>query len=409
MSSSHPREIFGELLAAAAASADHPVPGPHVGDDDELLERWSAGYLGPIQTRELTDHLAACPRCAMLVAHMVKSGVLVPPLVEDHSDNAVVAVDRPAGVRSDATASHPSERVHSSAGSRRPWIALASLSVAATLVAATLFFGGKGNSADRQLALARSEFARGGHLEALRRVEQLLNRDVAEPIRAEALKVAAEAAEKAAVERLEKGDFSRVREIAARVDSLGVSTDQLVNADLQARRGDSAIVSLTRSGMLLDYGYGLSGQALQKAFPTFDAAFEEQRRAWEKALSKHPESHLLRLNFGHFLLQGGAIKAAESQFTAVLDRQPDSVDARLGLGMAQYERQDYQGALDAFQTVLRERPQSMAAAINAALACESLERKDDAQRYWELALPLISDPALRAQIESHASGRSDSE
>ena len=395
MTSSHSHEAFRQFLAAAAA--DRTAPGPHVADDDALLERWSAGYLDPAETRQITDHLAACSRCATLVAHMVKSGTLVPPLLAEPT-----AESRATSVQVTASPDASGRAFDGPlGGSRRPFLAIASLAVAATLVAAVLYFGGRSNSVEGQLALAKVELARGGHLEALQRVEGLLDREVAEPLRTDALSVAREAAEKEAVARLEKGDFAEVSQIAARVDRLGVASDQVVNADLQARRGDSAIVSLARVGGLLDYGYDLSGQALQKAFPTFDAAFEQQRKQWEESLQKYPDSLLLRVNFGQFLLKAGAIAAAESEFTEALGRHPDSVDAQLGLGLARYERQDYTAALDAFLDVLRERPQSATAAINAALACEALERKDDARRYWRQALPLVDDPTLRDQIERH--------
>ncbi|MFO0905759.1 MAG: tetratricopeptide repeat protein [Pirellulales bacterium] len=395
MTSSHSHEAFRQFLGAAAA--DRIAPGPHVADDDALLERWSAGYLDSAETRQITDHLAACTRCATLVAQMVKSGTLVLPLIEESTADSMAASAQsssPPGAGGGAFEGPLG-------GSRRPFLAIASLAVAATLVAAVLYFGGRSNSAEGQLALAKGEFARGDHLAALERVEGLISRDVAEPLRTDALSVAREAAEKAAVERLEKGDFTQVSQIAARVDRLGVATDQVVNADLQARRADPAIVSLARSGGLLDYGYDLNGQAFQKGFPTFDAAFEQQQKQWEQALQKYPDSLLLRVNFGQFLLKAGAIAAAESQFSEALDRQPDSVDAQLGLGLARYERQDYTAALDAFQAVMRERPQSATAAINAALASEALQRPDDARRYWRQALPLVDDPTLRDQIERH--------
>lgn len=388
MSSSHSRDAFRELLAAAAAAhvaTNLPAPGPHVADDDVLLERWSAGYLDSAESRRLTDHLAACPRCATLVAQMVKSGVLVPPLVEEHG------AERP--LASPAGADGARNR------SPRAFMAIAALAIAASLTAAVLYFGGRSNSPESQLALVRADLARGAHLEAWQRSEGLLRREGTERLRGEVLSVASEAAEKAAVERLEQGDFVQVGRIAKRADQLGVSTDQLLNAELQAGRGEAAVVSLARVGALVDYGYDLRGQAFQKGFPTFDAAFEQQRKQWEDAVQKHPESALLRVNYGQFLLKAGAIAAAETQFTTALQRHPSSIDAQLGLGLARYERQDYAGALDAFQAVLRERPQSAAATMNAALASDASGRKEDARRYWRQAVPLVSDPALREQIE----------
>jgi len=395
MTSSYSQEAFREFLGAAAA--DLTAPGPHVADDDALLERWSAGYLVSAETHRITDHLAACTRCATLVAQMVKGGVLIPPLIEESPADSVMA----SAHSSSSPGASGGVIEGPSLGPRRQLLAIASLAVVATLVAAVLYFGGRSNSTEGQLALAKVELARGGHLEALQRVEGLLGREVAATLRTDALSVARKAAEKAAAECLENGDFTQVSQIAARVDRLGVASDQVVNADLQARRGDPAIVSLARSGGLLDYGYDLRGQAFQKAFPTFDAAFEQQRKQWEQALQKYPESLLLRVNFGQFLLKGGAIAAAESQFTEALVRQPDNVDAQLGLGLARYERQDYTAALDAFQAVLRERPQSATAAINAALACEALQRQADARRYWRQASPLVEAPTLRDQIERH--------
>ncbi len=394
MKSSQSHEALRQFLAAAAA--DQIAPGPHVADDDELLESWAAGYLGSDRIRALHDHLAVCPPCATLVAQMVKSGVLVPPRIKAQAEHDTAA----ASVRSSNTRRQTFSR------SQRPWLLLASLSFAATVVAAMLTFGGRSNSgrpnsSEQQLAMAQSEVARGAHLEALGRIEQLLGRGVAEPLRAAARAVAREAAEKAAGEYLERGEYPQVSPIVTRGEQLGVATDRLLNADLQAKRGEPAIDSLARAGTLLDYGYGLGGQALQKAFPTFDAAFEHQRQQWNDALRRYPQSALLRVNYGQFLLKSNAIAAAEEQFQEVLVQLPESLDARLGRGLARYERQDYAGALDDFQAVLRLRPQSTAAASNAALASESLRRKEDANRYWRQALPLVTDPKLRDDIEAH--------
>lgn len=392
MTSPSSRDAFRNLLAEVVAARPSPL-GPHVADDDDRLARWSAGYLSPDECREITDHLAACSRCSTLVAGMIKCGALSPPLSIEETQESAVDVDRQAN-----TSPRSAGAGESGDGRWRP-LYIASLAAAAALVAAFVYFGGGSNSVENQIAMAEQELTRGASLDALQRLESLLGRSLPDDSRAKAISAAERAAERAAVERLGKGDFPQVIEIAARADRLGAASDQVLNAELQALRGDSSVVSLGRSGTLLDYGYDVQGNSSQKSFLTFDPQFERQRTAWQEAIAKHPNSLLLPVNFGQFLLQAGAIELAEAQFNAALAIQSASVEARLGLGLARFERQDFAGALETFESILRDEPKSASANVNAAIACQKLKRLDDARRYWQQARTLTSDPLRREEID----------
>ncbi|MFO0819455.1 MAG: hypothetical protein U1A77_16020 [Pirellulales bacterium] len=402
MNSSRSHEAFRDLLTDIANTQPTP-PGPHVADDDDLLARWSAGYLSEAECRGVTDHLAACRHCSKLVAQMVQIGALTPPLTNENS----AAPNGMNATASDADASpHATPKPSNSGGGSesgtarwRPFL-IASLAAAAALVAAFTYFGGNDNGAARQLAMAQTELARGASLDAFQRVEGLLGKQLSDPARTAALDVAKQAAEQAALERLGKAEFPQVIDIATRADRLGVASDQLVNSQLQARRGDASALALSRAADLLDYGYSMKGESILKsAFPTFDAAFESAKKEWEQAIEKHPASLLLKLNYGQFLLKSGMIKAAEDQFVLALAANPTSVEARLGLGLARYEQREYAGALEVFESLMRDEPRLPAAFINAAMSSQALERNEDASRYWRQARELVADPMRRAEID----------
>ena len=90
MNSPRSHDAFRDLLTDIANAQPTPQ-GPHVADDDELLARWSAGYLSAAECRGITDHLAHCRRCSAQVAGMIQCGALAPPLAGEDSHAAEMA------------------------------------------------------------------------------------------------------------------------------------------------------------------------------------------------------------------------------------------------------------------------------------------------------------------------------
>lgn len=397
-----------DLLRAllAEVDSDRPLPeGPHVADDDDLLARWSAGYLDKEESERVVRHLAACRECSLLVAHMIQVDALAPPLPADEpakesiptvAAQMGVAVP-PATVQGPHNSGATTKGQGTSFGGRSMWFAL--LAAAATVVLAVLYFGQASRSIDGQIALADGELAQGASEQALARIEAVLSGSLTSDQRARALATAENAAAKVGLDSLAKGQFDAVQDVVGRAEKLGVASDTLANVDLQAARKSASQLSLEGSATLFDYGYNAVGESTRKGFLEFTQEFERQSQAWKRAIAAHPRSTVLRLNYGQFLLESGLSGPALAEFQAVLNVEPSNLLAQRGSALAHFARQDYSQALKVIESIIQSHGESAADLINAAISCEALQRGDDAIRYWRQARDKVSDSHHRALID----------
>ena len=136
------RELFRLLLSADLKSA---VPdGFHFVDDDDLLDRWSAGELSDSERNQIICHLSECLECSDVLREMV------------HSESFDLP-ELPSEIRP-----HPTVVAPMSAGSVRAnsWLLPASiLAVACSLIALIGYFSYRGRGNDQNVMLAQADYA----------------------------------------------------------------------------------------------------------------------------------------------------------------------------------------------------------------------------------------------------------
>src|SRR5262249_32672009 len=138
---------------------------------------------------------------------------------------------------------------------------------------------------------------------------------------------------------------------------------------------------------------------------------------FQRASELDPKDTTARLNTGTVLVQAGVYDKAAQEFRAVLDVEPDSIDAMLGLAAArrgQGKREDQSGYLEAeklLKNVLSREPNNVDALFNLGiLYADYLKRPGDAtaelKRYLDQA---SSKHPGRAEAERLLSGASSAE
>lgn len=235
------------------------------------------------------------------------------------------------------------------------------------------------------LARAEQDLARGQPAAARQRLEALLAVDLGTEQRQQARALLERAGYEEARQELAAGRFAEVRRLRRRLAAEGVASARLLNLDLQAERHLPAEVALASVGTLPQYGYELDGSAPRKALPHIDAATKRLEGRWQRAVKDNPRDPTLRVNYGQFLLALADAEAAAEQFEAARRLGGAEAEARLGLGLAAFERGDARRALEQFRASLKADPDNLAALQNAAVCLGRLRRPAEARPYWEKA------------------------
>ncbi|PYI92517.1 MAG: hypothetical protein DME97_09345, partial [Verrucomicrobia bacterium] len=93
------------------------------------------------------------------------------------------------------------------------------------------------------------------------------------------------------------------------------------------------------------------------------------------------------------LRQLGRSVEAEKAVKNALKLLPDNVVLLLERGFAEYERQEYEKAIESFDTVLKHEPKNVDALKWKIASFRGLRRFDDAKASAEIALKLVPDNA----------------
>jgi len=166
-------------------------------------------------------------------------------------------------------------------------------------------------------------------------------------------------------------------------------------------------------------GYDLPGEEIVLRSGTtrrLTMALDSFERSWARGnhwamLTLPPERLPATVNEDRYLASAAALErvapaAARRAYTTALERWPDNLVARIGLGNAAYALRDFGGAEAAYREATRRHPQSADAWNNLAQALLGLARRDEAraaaQRAVEIGGPRLAQyqATLRAVAES---------
>ncbi|HJZ60096.1 MAG TPA: zf-HC2 domain-containing protein [Gemmataceae bacterium] len=375
------------VLALFQLAADVPPPDTgHVADDDELLTAWREGNLTPAEEERFFAHLDACPACRKAVVELAQS---------------LPAPETPAV---------PEGAKHS--GSRR-LLWTAAVALAACLVIG-IAWALTGSNDPAELARARADLEQGRPEAALERLQNIRpDRLGGDGPRAELAKLREQAAYEAALDDLKAARYDEAARTCRSVREKGVNSARLTNVYLMATADPAERVpgelAMAFHPTLLHRGFRPDGT---RPNPVFLPPNPEREAAWRAAVKEHPDDEFLIMNLGDFLLNRGRYHEAGEVFSQRdlvgglpargasepgLTRADGRALANFGDGQ---NPPDVEWALTCFRIGDRF-PTNAPALVNCAVCLERLGKPAEARPYWEKALPLVTDPAIKAQIEQN--------
>jgi tetratricopeptide (TPR) repeat protein len=376
MSDSKRQQIARSILEDALnlPTGESGTMSGHVSDDEELLLDWVVGDLSVQQHRSIVDHMADCPSCRREIAAMVQAGALVLPEAESEEPPSIH--EAPSAI-----VSSPVTRK-----SRGPTYAVTAAAAAILVAFVWGSYGGR-DGAGSTLAMVQRDLEAGRSSEAYKNVSDLLQNGgrLSEDERAKAARLLEESGYRTARERLGNKDLPGVSSIENTVAERAAPSARLLNLRIQAERGETKEHSLTgKTSLTHDYGYERNGQRVIKdsVFPQITPTIKRLGDALAEAVSEHPDSLDLRLNFGQFLFEQNDYLGAAEQFAEAVRIDPTSVLAETGLGLALF-RQDkleaIQQALGHFRKAVELGPDSAAAKENLAVCLMRLGEEEEAE------------------------------
>lgn len=200
-----------------------------------------------------------------------------------------------------------------------------------------------------------------------------------------------------ALAQLQRREFAAVDHTIDAARAAGVQSARLQSLAAESVRRIPGPVALAYRGKLTDFGFDSGGVVAR------DALDAPQRTAAAKAVEMlkdagDQEVDLL-LNRGHALLSIDQPQDAQREFQQAIKLAPENSLGWLGLGLAEFLRENYTAAEAAFKESARLAPQDVSPKINLALTLEELDRRQEALAMWREALASAASAADRQTIE----------
>ncbi len=196
---------------------------------------------------------------------------------------------------------------------------------------------------------------------------------------------------------LSEGRFADARRHIADAARRDVRSDRLASLDAEAVREIPNAIALAQAGRLTDFGYDPGGAAARGPGEALHKGLAEAKAVLAKASTGDLE---VVLNRGHALLSSGDASEAAALFHQAAETAPMQPLAWLGLGLADFMKDDFPGAEAAFRRTIALDPANTAARINLAMTLNELGREAEAQETWQKLLAEPLSAAERRQVES---------
>lgn len=116
----------------------------------------------------------------------------------------------------------------------------------------------------------------------------------------------------------------------------------------------------------------------------YEGALEESVAALDRVVALVPNDLAALTHRADIRLELGLTEEAEVDYRLVLERDPASSAARLGLGRIDFDRRDYESALDGFEQALRGQPPGSVVHHHLGLTLRRLGRREEAAKQLEL-------------------------
>lgn len=116
----------------------------------------------------------------------------------------------------------------------------------------------------------------------------------------------------------------------------------------------------------------------------YEGALEESVAALDRVVALVPNDLAALTHRADIRLELGLTEEAEVDYRLVLERDPASSAARLGLGRIDFDRRDYESALEGFEQALRGQPPGSVVHHHLGLTLRRLGRREEAAKQLEL-------------------------
>ena len=196
---------------------------------------------------------------------------------------------------------------------------------------------------------------------------------------------------------LEQSEFDKVKQTVTNAGKSGILSDRLRNLEAEAVRGIPAPIALAYSGRLIDFGYDIGGVVARD--PTSLPHRQDLDKASQILETVTSENLEAILNRSHVLLCLGRIQEARTEFQRAVELAPQDALAWLGLGLACFMADDFEGAETAFRQSLQLDAKSIPARFNLAMTLEELGKNAGALAEWRSLLNLPISQQDRQKIE----------
>jgi hypothetical protein len=369
-------------LFQTAASVPAPLDGPTC-DDMELLTAWRQHDLTAAEEERFFAHLDSCPACRRVVVELAS-------VIPTSSQPDAVTTPR---------AGKPS-RTH-----RLVWTGI--VATAACLVIGLVWSLNQGEP--DEFARAREDIRSGHPDKPLQYLDALRPKNDAQ--RAEWMRLLEQAAYETALPKLTAGQYGEANAVCRSVREKGVSSARMANLELMATAEYADRVpgelALAFRPTLLHWGFRPDGTRPE---PPLVQPNSQRLEEWRHAFRQYPDDEFILMNYGTFLLTQREFDAARDAFLSRnhMENPPSRAVSSSGVNPWDGAAIATFGPGDNAERVELARKDFMAdgrhltnpnTLVNAAVCLERLGKRSDAERLWQQARPLVSDPAIKRKIE----------
>ncbi|HEX8316018.1 MAG TPA: tetratricopeptide repeat protein [Flavisolibacter sp.] len=145
----------------------------------------------------------------------------------------------------------------------------------------------------------------------------------------------------------------------------------------------------------------LAALSREQSHQVKDWEADQAKDLFERSLKLNPQNDSAKVGLGATILYGGhgAPMTGIAMIREVVERDPKNVFAQLTLGEASLMSGQLDKAVERFKTVVQQQPENLQAAIMLADTYERMNKKEEAAKAYQKALPHIVNPEMKKDVE----------
>ncbi|HYO21383.1 MAG TPA: tetratricopeptide repeat protein [Flavisolibacter sp.] len=149
----------------------------------------------------------------------------------------------------------------------------------------------------------------------------------------------------------------------------------------------------------------LAALSREQSHQVKDWEAEQAKDLFERSLKLNPKNDSAKVGLGATILYSGhgAPMTGITMIREVAERDPKNVFAQLTLGEASLMSGQLEKAIERFKTVVQQQPDNLQAAVMLADTYEKMEKKEEAIGAYLKALPHITIPEMKKEVEKRIS------